>query len=135
MAAGGKVYASRPSHCRLSASTAHAMGVWYWSPTGPLWVRPDHTGGQTGNLRIQRLVWFPALISQRSPANLISDKSLLVREYAGEKLGGIWLSPSNCLGTGGSLYLCVSHQFHLLCYYSARHRICGQSKWQCLELI
>ena len=65
----------------------------------------------------QRLAWGPALIFLRSPANLISDKSppanlisdksLLVSEYAGDKLGGIWPSPTSRLGTGGFLYLCV----------------------------
>ena len=59
---------------------------------------------RTGSLQSQILVWGPVLIFPSSPANLVSDKSLLVIEYAKGKLGGIWLSPTSCLGTGGFLY-------------------------------
>ena len=55
--------------------------------------------------------------------------------YAGDKPGGIWLSPTSRLGTGGSLYPWVWPSVHLLYYYSELHGCCGQTEWQCLELV
>ena len=52
--------------------------------------------------------------------------------YAGDKLGGTWLSPTSRVGTGGSLYPLVSFTS---CYYSELHGCCGQTEWQSLELV
>ena len=68
---------------------------------------PSHFGGQTGNLQSRRLVLDPALIFPNLLANLNSDTFKLVLGYAGDKFGGIWISPTSRLGTGGPSYPCV----------------------------
>ena len=73
----------------------------------PEWVGSSHFEGRTGNLRSQRLVLGPVLVSPSSLANLNSDTFELVLGYAGDKFGGIWLSPTSHLGTGECLYPCV----------------------------
>ena len=106
------------------------------SATGPVSVRPNWTRGQTGNLRSRRLAWGPALISLYSLANRVSDKSLLVPEFAGHKLGGIWFSPTSRPGTGESLYPCVDISFtSFATTYSKPHWSCEQSEWKCFELV
>ena len=57
------------------------------------------------------------------------DKFLLVPENAGEKLGG------TSLGSGGYLYPCVWPSVSPPCYPRKLYGGCGQSEWQCLELI
>ena len=42
-----------------------------------------------------------------SPANLILGIFSLDLVYAGDKPGGMWLSPTSHLGTGGFLYPCA----------------------------
>ena len=49
----------------------------------------------------------PALTFPNLPANLGSDIFELIPVYARDKFGGIWLSPTCRLGTGGSLYPCA----------------------------
>ena len=49
--------------------------------------------------------------------------------------GGIWLSPTSRLGTGGFLYNVYGHQFQLVYYYSELYGCCGQTEMQCFELV
>ena len=49
----------------------------------------------------------PVLISLNSPANPVVGTFLLAPVYVGDKFGGIWLSPTSCLGTCGFLYPCL----------------------------
>ena len=49
----------------------------------------------------------PVLTFLNSPANLVLGIFSLDLECAGDKPGGIWLSPTSRLGTGGFLYPCV----------------------------
>ena len=55
--------------------------------------------------------------------------------YAGDKPGGMWLSPTSHLGTGGVLYPCVWPSVSPPWYYSELHGCCGQTERQCLELV
>ena len=73
--------------------------------TSPMWAGPGHFGGGTGNLQSQRLAWYSPIFPN-SRTKLVSDTCELVIKYAGDKPGGIWLSPTSRLGTGGSLYPC-----------------------------
>ena len=38
------------------------------------------------------------------PFNLVPETELLEFVYAGDRFGGIWLSPTSHLGTGGFFY-------------------------------
>ena len=55
--------------------------------------------------------------------------------YVGDKPGGIWLSPTSRLVTGGFLNPCVWPSIHLLWYHDELQRCCGQTKRQGLELV
>ena len=74
------------------------------SATSPVSVGPDRPWGRTGSLQNRRSAFAPVLIFPNSPANLVLGKSSLNLEYAGDKPGGIWPSPTSRLGTGGFLY-------------------------------
>ena len=88
------------------------------SATGLGSVGPDRLGDRTGILENRRPVLEPAQTCPNSPASLIFDIFLLF-EYAGNRPGGMWLSPTSRLGTGGFLYPVYGHQFHLFCYHFA----------------
>ena len=55
---------------------------------------------KTGNLQGGRPALVPVLIFINSPANLILGIFSLDLVYAGDKLGGMWFSPTSHLGTG-----------------------------------
>ena len=74
------------------------------SANGPVSVGPDWPRGRTGNLQNRRSALVPVLTFPNSPANLVLGIFSPDLEYAGDKRGGIQLSPTCHLGTGGFLY-------------------------------
>ena len=72
-------------------------------------IRPEV---ETGSLQNQSLDWAPALISLSSFANPVTDtlftsSCVFTSSRPTNKPGGIWLSPTSRLGTGGFLNPCV----------------------------
>ena len=91
-------WTARPDQTELTIScllrSANAL-VWVW---------PCPPWGWTGNLQSWKPVLDPVLIFPCSPANLVLDRELPRSGYAVYKFGGMWLSPTSHLGTGGFLY-------------------------------
>ena len=95
-------------------------------------IRPEV---ETGSLQNQSLDWAPALISLSSLANPVADTLFTSSCVFGDKPGGIWLSPTSRLGTGGLLNPCVWPSISPAWYHGELKRCCGQPEWPGLELV